>query len=689
MSDANLSYTIGKYEIQEEIGRGGFATVYRATDTSLGRNVALKVLAPALVRDANFLQRFQQEARTAAGLRHPHIVTIHERGEVLGSYYIAMDLVPGPSLRERLQQDGPLPWTEALALLGQICGALDYAHQQGVVHRDLKPGNILLDPYRGAMLTDFGFARLVGESSQLSLSLSGGVVGTPAYIPVEVWEGEKATPAADVYALACIFFEMLTGQVLFAGDTPIMVMRLHDRGAQLPVTWPPGVPGGLTAVLQHALTQRPESRTPSAGEFLAALQQLDAGVNKPPSEPERPAQAAPLEPVLPDQAPPAPVPTIAQIVIDRPDSHLGQESPSASNSTVPDRQPISQRNRMPSAWIVGGVVVLLMLALVLTLGRWQDDENLTIAAAPTFTIPAPSAPSNTPSSQLTSTRTPPPANTPATALRAGSTRVSPTDGMVQVYVPAGEFRMGSEAGYDDEKPVHTVYLDAYWIDQTEVTNAQFTQFVAATGYKTTAEQEGWGWAYNATAAEWQQVSGAYWQRPQGPGSSLNGLANHPVVQVSWLDAAAYCTWAGRRLPTEAEWEKAARGTDARAYPWGNQFDGSRLNFCDRNCPFDWRDSGVDDGYEFTAPVGSYPTGASPYGALDMAGNVWEWVADWYDSSYYQNSPARNPQGPATGEYRALRGGSWLYFDDFVRAANRYYYPPADRSSDFGFRCAQE
>jgi len=275
----------------------------------------------------------------------------------------------------------------------------------------------------------------------------------------------------------------------------------------------------------------------------------------------------------------------------------------------------------------------------------------------------------------------------------GSTWTSPADGMGLVYVPAGEFTMGSAGSDgdadDDEKPQHKVYLDAYWIDRTEVTNAMFAQFVAAAGYKTDAEKAGKGYVFNPTSKGWEETAGADWQHPRGPGSDLAGLDAHPVVQVSWNDAAAYCAWAGRRLPTEAEWEKAARGTDGRKFPWGNQtVAGDLLNFADRNLDVDWADKNVDDGYQFTAPVGSYPKGASPYGALDMAGNVWEWAADWYDEKYYASSPVASPKGPDTGQYRVLRGGSWDYDQRFVRAASRNRNDPENRNDLIGFRCAR-
>lgn len=294
--------------------------------------------------------------------------------------------------------------------------------------------------------------------------------------------------------------------------------------------------------------------------------------------------------------------------------------------------------------------------------------------------------------------------TPADVPEPGSTRTSPGDGMAQVYIPAGEFLMGStEADIDqvlrdcsdcsgkwfaNEIPQHRVYLDGFWIDQTEVTNAMFARFVGETGYVTGAEKAGGGIVLDLLAMEWKMTAGADWRHPRGPGTSIEGLGDHPVVQTSHDDALAYCQWAGRRLPTEAEWEKAARGTDGRIYPWGNQAPaGHLLNFADRNAYVRSAEPGEDDGYLFTAPVGSYPDGASPYGVLDMAGNAWERVSDRYGATYYADSPARNPTGPSSGDTVVIRGGSSTRPASYVRTALRYRYPPKNRSSGIGFRCA--
>jgi serine/threonine-protein kinase len=275
------------------------------------------------------------------------------------------------------------------------------------------------------------------------------------------------------------------------------------------------------------------------------------------------------------------------------------------------------------------------------------------------------------------------------------------DGAEMMLVPAGEFSMGIDADeidrllqgrtdikreyFEREIPRHRVYLDTFYIDKYEVTNARFQQFVQVTGHRTHADREGSGYV---SGQERKSVNGANWRAPRGPGSSLTGLEQHPVVQVSQEDAKAYCSWAGKRLPTEAEWEKAARGTDGWSYPWGNQFDGRRANFCDTNCETSWKESAANDGYRYTAPVGSYEGGKSPYGAYDMAGNVLEWVSDWFDTNYYRDSPARNPQGPASGDQAVGRGGGWSTLALGVRAPARGRHAPADRYDSLGFRCAK-
>ncbi|KPL72419.1 hypothetical protein ADM99_08105 [Leptolinea tardivitalis] len=240
----------------------------------------------------------------------------------------------------------------------------------------------------------------------------------------------------------------------------------------------------------------------------------------------------------------------------------------------------------------------------------------------------------------------------------GTTRISPVDGMVQVYVPSGSFLMGSSDDYNEaelqEKPQHMVYLDGYWIDQTEVTQAMYKKCVSS------------GLCRDIVHDSEQNVN---YTNPD--------FDNHPVTYVNWDDARIYCEKVGRRLPTEAEWEKAARGTDGRLYPWGNTPpDGNLANF--------------GNAYNTTRPVGSYPEGKSPYGVLDMVGNVREWVNDVYSEYYYGESPERNPQGPdlsADHKSRSLRGAGYTDALHFTHLAMRFHHVPNSPGENRGFRCA--
>jgi len=268
------------------------------------------------------------------------------------------------------------------------------------------------------------------------------------------------------------------------------------------------------------------------------------------------------------------------------------------------------------------------------------------------------------------------------------------DGAEMVLVPAGPFWMGTT---DEEAaemtraciqtgdtsadctawmaramPRHRVTLDAFYIDRTLVTNAAFARFADAAKHRTTAEREGAGYVRRRGTPMPVKVDGASWKAPGGPGTSAD--PTRPVVQVSWLDASAYCKWAGKRLPTEAEWEKAARGTDERRFPWGQRWEPSNANA-------QWAVAG-------TSAVGAYPDGASPYGALDMAGNVWQHVDDWFDEAYYRKSPESNPKGPDTGARKSLRGGAWYTNWWAVRSPHRGDVSTQGKNDYIGFRCAR-
>lgn len=264
--------TLGRYEIIEEIGSGGFAAVFRARDASLDREVAVKIMRPLLMSDAGFVARFQREAQVAANLEHPHIVPIYDFGEDNGRLYLVMKLVREGSLEKRLAA-GPLPFAQVLTIAGQIATALDYAHQEQVIHRDIKPDNVLLGRNDHVYLADFGLVKAL-EQSSLTASLSGGVLGTPAYVPPEIWHGQDATPQADIYALACLLFEMVSGRPLFQAVTPPATMLLHFSEPRFPDEWPDGVPPGFADALRRGLAQDPADRYASASEMVQALTTL-------------------------------------------------------------------------------------------------------------------------------------------------------------------------------------------------------------------------------------------------------------------------------------------------------------------------------------------------------------------------------------------------------------------------------
>jgi len=282
---------------------------------------------------------------------------------------------------------------------------------------------------------------------------------------------------------------------------------------------------------------------------------------------------------------------------------------------------------------------------------------------------------------------------PPSCSNVGQSWISPQDGAKLMCIPVGEFEMGGgprEKDSDiDEKPFHTVFLDAFWIDEKEVTNAMFAKFVTESNYVTDAEKLGRGEIWISAESKWTWSDDADWMHPFGLESSIEDLQNHPVVQVSWNDANAYCQWAGRNLPSEAQWEKAARGTDGRIFPWGDTLPtGNHANFADKNFGSGWATTDVDDNYQFSAPVGSYPLGQSPYGVLDMAGNVYEWVADYFLYEYYSSQVIwNNPTGPENGSYRSIRGGSWDSLPSWnLRVADRHGREATYHGANYGFRC---
>ncbi len=583
--DSLSGQSLGRYHLLEQLGAGGMATVYKAFDTRLERTVAVKVIRTDVNQDPEFLSRFDREAKALARLSHAHIVRVLDAGESGGVPFVVMDFVGGGTLTQRLGRALYAP--TAARLLAPIARALEYAHAQGIIHRDVKPANILLTDDGRAMLSDFGIAKLLDPTSaNTGLTMTGVGIGTPDYMAPEQGLG-RATPQTDLYGLGVVFFEMVTGRRPFEADTPMAVLVKH---AMDPLPRPrdlvPDLPAEVEQVLLRALAKRPEDRYPDMGTFAAALERLA------------------------DATQPRGVGSVAL--------------------TSRTRRTLLLTFGLGALAVVGCVGVII--------GAWWLTQGLRPAASRTELPAGATVVEVAVEDAATDTRPPPtatatalasPTIAPATAtLSVEAPPLAPQDGMAQVQVPAGSFLVGSHN--------ESISLDEFWIDQTEVTNAMYARCVAAG-------------ICPPPGGSSSETRGSYFRNPT--------YDQYPVVYVSWDDAQTYCNWVGRRLPTGSEWEKAARGSDGRFYPWGDASPDSGLANFGRQ---------VGD----TTAVGSYPQGASAYGALDMAGNVSEWVDEWLDSSY-----------------RVVRGGSWTTDAVGIGVVARYGVTPTRKFSDYGFRCA--
>lgn len=723
---------LGKFEILEEIGHGGFGTVYRANDTTLDRIVALKVLHDQYNSDQKFIESFKREAKLMAKITHPNVVQILEVGDLDGHIYIAMQYFDDGNLEQKILAHGPLPLKDAIRMLNQVARGLEAGHKIGLIHRDIKPANILYNKEDFIAISDFGVAKSIQQGSVETTSSFNQFAGSPYYIPPELWQSKgNPSPASDVYSLACVFYEALTGEILFAGDTYEHVLTRHVLEAPV---FSRSLPENLVNLLSVALAKNPSDRYQTMNDFLAATRaaienktartekkepSAEASVVselprplapgeitfdqlvrrsqgqaapknqtvkpveqkppvKPPVESRQPAadqQPKPIEPTLPAkeilqptvEAPPKP--RAAPKLQPQPPtpgvkpSNINFKPFAEVNPTTPDLSPIpptskpaapefqqasatvqqvadekpDQVNPIPVSKtpkkkkIITPIMISLGVVLLVSLLFVFRD----------FIFPSPTDQITGNQAEQEQTATP----------LTTSAKFRIKDGMEMVFVPEGTFEMGSNTGDEDEKPVRQVNLDGYWIDKFEVTNAQYEKCVS----------EGDCTPPGNTSA---YTRDAYF----GNGT----YDEHPVVHVTWYQAQEYCQWTGGNLPTEAQWEKAARGTDSREYPWGDQTpDPNLANF----------DLSVGD----STAVGSYPSGASPFGVLDMAGNVGEWVQDSFEP--YAVNNVTNPITNSTSAYRTIRGGNYFDQPSAIRSTYRFYGEPDLSGYDIGFRCS--
>lgn len=667
-----IGQSLGRYHILEQLGQGGMAIVYKAYDTRLERDVAIKIIRKGVFPPDHverILKRFEREAKALARLSHSNIVKVYDYGEHEGAPYLVMEYLPSGTLKQKLGR--PILWHEAIQILLPIAEALDYAHSQNMIHRDVKPSNILLTQRGQPMLTDFGIAKILDLEETQDLTGTSAAVGTPEYMAPEQATAKNIDHRADIYALGIVLYEMVTGRKPYTADTPLAVLFKHaSEPLPRPKQFVPDLPDGVERILLKALAKNPADRYQSMAEIGVAFEKILDGQAKKTAGHER--------------------------------LQTDTEGESSQVELLGNLRHRLSSLGPYSRYILFGLVATGVLAAVfyylpqnIPVLTSTATDHLTPNSQPNLTSTGvfPSEEVATPALLPTHVPTQMPLLTPTPGV--GSTMTSEKDGMGMVFVPAGEFIMGASPDLQgemlalcqscnrdsirDQAPQRSVYLDAFWIDQTEVTIAQFQKFVQEENHITAAERKGSSLLFVRSTKSYQTTAGVNWRKPGGTPIDLGQYGNYPVTHVSWDDAQAYCSWMGGRLPTEAEWEKAARGTDGRFFPWGNAIpDNAYLNF-----------NLINNG---PVAVMSYSAGVSPSGSYDMAGNVWEWVNDWYAENYDQ-SETKNPQGPMSGSAHIFRGGSWASELSIelvnVMTTFRYYNQANFTSPIIGFRCVKD
>ncbi|GEM_PF-4208671 len=640
---------VREYRVLKLLGAGGAGEVYLAEHTLTSQRVAVKVLHPHVALSDAQRRRFITEAQVLADLSHENIVRLLGFFEERNSFFLVTEFVEGESLENMLEK-GPLALPLILAVCRAVLGALGHAHSRtpAVFHRDIKPANILIRKDGRVVLTDFGIARQQGVKG---MTKAGGLVGTPEYMSPEQVKGGEIGPSCDLYSLGVMLYEMLVGTVPFPQTDednfwPVLEAHVHQPPVRPAV---PGLNQHFVDVVMRSLAKNPANRYASAEEMLAAV---EAAITQRPHGPPRAAPATKAgagETKLPLQ----PGPGVATSV-----------QPNVAERQKTKRSPLIPA--LVAIVILGGLVAALAASGMF--GGEKREANISMEAPtleptkleskPVVVQPPTGAPQSTAEEATPLPETvvekkhreePPPVRKPAV----------PTSGVVLTtlrYVPSGKYPVTETSDKTKFEILRPICMDRY-----EATHASYQECVA----KGPCSPLAWNSCIHLE------------ESPSGKKSRETGRLrpswhsdSHPAICVSPAEADVYCRWKGGRLPTTHEWEAAARGEAALALPWGHLLDqGHRANLCDGKCPFSWAaEPGMSDGYSYTAPVGSFPAGASPFGVEDMAGNVWEWTL--------------------TSKLKpAAKGGSWNSgLSDLLGSAVYSNVTAESRWNSIGFRC---
>jgi formylglycine-generating enzyme required for sulfatase activity/tRNA A-37 threonylcarbamoyl transferase component Bud32 len=628
----------GEYRVVRRLGSGGMGAVYVAEQIATGRMRALKTMHASMTYDTLFREKFTLEAKVGARIESEHVVEVIDAGvdEATGTPWLAMELLSGEDLATAVQRLGPFPKERMLAVLGDICHALAAAHASGIVHRDLKPENVFIAEEkrsrRGetAKVLDFGIAKVIADAR----SENTGTVGSPLWMAPEQTERNAIiTPATDVWAIGLIAFYMLTGRVYFR-TADAEEKSLHAFLRELILDDLPSasarakevgatLPEGFEAWFGKCVTREPRDRHADA---RAAIMALRTALGEPP---ESTFTTGPVPVRISKDVPSA---TQAEL--------LGSAR-TMVDATAHEESHVPVQGPSPKLLALGGALLAVAVAGgVIALMRMRPTDP----------------------------------QAPVTEDAATPLAVCPR-GMVRIA--GGDLAMGSEGGLPEERPVHTVHVATLCADATEVTASEYDQCVKKKSCP--APPEG---------ADWPQITKddrQRWSKYCNYGAKDRG--EHPMNCVSFDDAVAYCRYAGKRMPTEQQWELVARGVEGRTYPWGHDAPAAaRVNACDRGCAQrgDAQIVGAhldgDDGWEATSPVATFGQGATPAGVFDLAGNV----AEWTDAAFC-------PYGESAcgSSAKVVRGGSWLSDTPvLLRATARAKSSPVTRAPDIGFRCVR-
>jgi serine/threonine-protein kinase len=641
-----------KYRVVEPLGAGGAGVVYKVEHLLLHQTLALKLPRMGSAAGETDTERFLREARVISRFAHPNAVTVRDCGAANGALYMAIDFAPGRPL-DQVLREGPLEPGRAVGIMRQVLGVMAAAHAAGIVHRDLKPANLVLETRADGSdfvrVLDFGIARVFDSVEEKSVTATGGILGTPAYLSPEQAAAEPVDARTDIYACGLILYEMLAGTRPCGKGATVMEevsWKLAGRPPPPPSSAPNAAPAvkELDSIVLKALEKSREARFQTAEEFESALEGL-----------------------------------------------LSEDFPGLLKSDVPSsgwpaarRRPASRGGLFLAVALAGAVVAAAAVEI-----RARRAAPPTPEAPPGMVlIPAGPFPRGTSSRDVDEL-----CERLVTAQNLDRWRKSER---LRADATVDEVQELLRSRFAAEIPEKPITLSSYYLDVEPVSEEEYAKFIDALPPEMAARHRPKHWEVD--------------------GRRLPELARHPVTWVSWDDADAYARWKGKRLPSEAEVERAARGAEGRVYPWGPQYEPDRVWDASRLAsiiakapakvePEDQKTWLVEHFFPFagethfracTASLDDpcAARGASPEGVRFLSGNVAEWCADAWDPRFNATSDGpdplcRGPEGGAAPVARTLRGGSWQSTWPYLRAAARRGADPARKLAEAGFRCARD